>query len=276
MSQGGDGSSQEWGSAGGVLPLASAPTLQVPELWGRTQWELQEGTWRGVEGGHGDGTHHPGGEQGKVIAAPGDSPSGCLPSELVPRQWGTCRSPRSGHHSSIYGATRGINQVEEQGRVQALAGGAARVGGREGAAAAQTKPAAAADGTVMLLSLGAAAGTPGPPCICTEPCSASPPGLLGAISAQPSAHPLARGGGQGGQGEGISGCREQGLRGHRAAPSQGTTPAPTRGPPLDLPGTPGTRQVQCRDPDPAPARAAAGRDLAGNSWAGAALLVITN
>ena len=111
--------------------------------------------------------------------------------------------------------------MEEQGRAQAVAGGAAGVGGKEGAAAAQTKRAAAAVGTVMLLSLGAAAGTPGPPCIRTEPCSASQPCLLGAISAKPSARLLARGGGQGGQGEGISGCREQGLRGHRAAPQPG-------------------------------------------------------
>lgn len=39
--------------------------------------------WRvGMRGG----SHHPGGEQGKVIAAPRDSSSGCLPSELLPRQ----------------------------------------------------------------------------------------------------------------------------------------------------------------------------------------------
>lgn len=163
--------------------------------------------------------------------------------------------------------------MEEQGRVQALAGGAARVGGREGAAAAQTKPAAAADGTVMLVSLGAAAGTPGSPCICTEPCSASPPGLLGAISAKPSAHLLARGGGQCGQGEGISGCREQGLRGHRAAPQPGhhtsTHTRVTLGPagetqheagavwrPRPCPGAGSSREGPCR------------QQLGGNSAAG--------
>lgn len=68
----------------------------------------------------------------------------------------------------------------------------------------------------------------------------------------------------------------RGSEGTEQHPSQGTTPAPTRGSPLDLPGRPSTRQVRCGDPDPAPARAAAGRDLAGNSWVGTALLVITN
>lgn len=102
----------------------------------------------------------------------------------------------------------------------------------EGAPAAQTKTAVAADATVMI-SHGAAAGTLGPPCICTEPCSASHPPWLGTINAQPSAHLLARGGGQGRQAEGIS-CYPS-----RAAPS-------------------------------------GSRDLAGNSWAGATLLVITN
>lgn len=103
----------------------------------------------------------------------------------------------------------------------------------EGAAAAQTETAVAADATEMLSSLRAAAGTLGPPCICTEPCSASPPPRLGTINAKSSALLLAQGGGQGRQAEGISHYPS------RAAPS-------------------------------------GSRDLAGNSWARAALLVITN
>lgn len=66
----------------------------------------------------------------------------------------------------------------------------------EGAAAAHTKAAVAADGTVMLSSRRAAAGTLGPPGIHTEPCSASAPPWLGAINAKPSALLLAQGGGQ--------------------------------------------------------------------------------
>lgn len=115
--------------------------------------------------------------------------------------------------------------MKEQGQVQALA---------EGAAAAQTKTAVATDASVMLSSLRVAAGTLGPPCICTEPCSASPPPRrLETINAKPSALLLAEGGGQGRQAEGISGYPS------RAAPS-------------------------------------GSRDPAGNSWARAALLVITN
>lgn len=91
--------------------------------------------------------------------------------------------------------------MEEQGQVQALA---------EGAAAAQTKTAVAADATVMLSSLRAAAGTLGPPCICTEPCSASPPPWLGTINAKPSALLLAQGGGQGRQAEGYLWLPQQG------------------------------------------------------------------
>lgn len=79
--------------------------------------------------------------------------------------------------------------MEEWGQAQALAGGAARVGGRQGAAVTQMKPAVAADVTALLLSLRAAAGTPGHSllCICVESCSASHSGLLGAIGAKPSA-----------------------------------------------------------------------------------------
>lgn len=167
--------------------------------------------------------------------------------------------------------------MEAQGRAQALAGGAAGAGGRERAAAAQTKPAAAADGTVMLLSLGASAGTPRPPrYISTDPCSASHPRLLGATSAKPSALLLVWGEGQG---EGISSCRDQGLRGLRAAPQpRAPHQHPHQGHPCHLPGPPGKRQMQGHDPDPAPAWAApcGSRDPAGNSWARAALLVITN
>lgn len=63
----------------------------------------------------------------------------------------------------------------------------------EGAAAAHTKAAVAADATVMLSSRRAAAGTLGPP-IHTEPCSASAPPWLGTINAKPSALLLAQGG----------------------------------------------------------------------------------
>jgi len=76
--------------------------------------------------------------------------------------------------------------VAEQGRAQALAGGAAGVGGREGAAAAQTKAAAADDGTGMLLSLGDAAGILGPPCICSDPTPASHPGCHQCQTLQPA------------------------------------------------------------------------------------------
>lgn len=160
--------------------------------------------------------------------------------------------------------------------MQALAGGAARVGGREGAAAARTKPAAAADGTVMLLSLGLQPGPQDPlafaqspaqpvPLACWEPSVLNP--LLTCWHGEQ---------GSAGRARASPAARSRGSEGTEQHPSQGTTPAPTRGPPWDLPGRPGTRQVQCRDPDPAPARAAAERDLAGNSWVGTALLVITN
>lgn len=114
--------------------------------------------------------------------------------------------------------------MEEWGQAQALAGGAAGVGRREGAASTQTKPAVAADVTALLLSLRAAAGTPGHSLLCihVESCSASHPGLLGALSAKPSAS-VGRRAGWAERG-GIFGCWEQGLRGHQAAPP-GLTPA---------------------------------------------------
>lgn len=136
--------------------------------------------------------------------------------------------------------------------MQALAGGAAGVGGRERVAAAQTKPAVAADGTAMLLSLGAAAGTPGPPrAFPWSPAQQSHPRLLGATSVEPSVLLLAWGGGQG---DGTSSCR--GSEGSEQHPSQATTPAPAPGPPLAPARATRHEAVQCHHLDPAPAWAA--------------------
>lgn len=107
--------------------------------------------------------------------------------------------------------------------MQALAGGAARVGGREGAAAAT-------EGTAMRCSPGAAVWTPGPP-----RAFARSPGQQGTHACWgPSVlNPLlACWRWEEGRERASPAAGSRGSEGTEQHPSQGNTPAPTPGPPL--------------------------------------------